>query len=316
MATTLQAAKCSQMSNPKSGTGQGGDRCVEATLAMIICTHHIGSWTEEQFADPEQVMYKITEAWNSGSDVSRLESGSRIDEYIKQNDTTGKLTVNTVSGFFANVQQIIDRGHIAYTGVNDYRKLRLLGGGNPYQWNPDTQPGPAGHVLLIVGYDNGVIVHDPLRNTVDGQPAEYSVTAFEDAGWQVIGEIMAPSLEPPPTDTTHVIAPGETFWGIAGAVYGDNTLYPILEAANPEMNPRMLHIGAVMVIPPKPADGKVPPTALPPSARQHTIVAGDTFWSLAETYYGDGRQYTKIEAANPGFNSYNLPIGGTLVIPA
>lgn len=250
MGKTLEhIAKCSQMSNPKAGTGQGGDRCVEATAAMIDATYILGPKAKAGM-EPEGLMYAFTEEWNQGRDVSALESGTRIDDFLKEYN----ISVNHVSGFFANVQSIIDRGHIAYTGVNDYRKLRLVGGGNPYQWNPATQP-PAGHVLLIVGYDSGVIVHDPLRAAPDGQPAEYSVTSFEEAGWDEIAEVMGPRLDSA-EQRTWVLKPGNTFPSLAAFFYGqdDPRLVKLLIDANPGINPAAMPIGATIQVPPMPAD--------------------------------------------------------------
>ncbi len=50
--------------------------------------------------------------------------------------------------------------------------------------------------------------------------------------------------------------------------------------------------------------------------RTHTIVAGDTFWDLAEEYYGDGQLWRRIADANPDARARGLTIGETLVIPA
>lgn len=246
MSKILVAAKCSQMSNPKAGTGSGGDRCVEATCAMIDATYKYGPKAAAG-ADPETLMADFVQEWNgTGAVNSAMEPNSRIDDFLKEYD----ITVNAVSGFFSNVQQIVDRGHIAYTQVNDYRKLELLGGGNPYQWDAASQPA-AGHMLLVVGYGNGVVVHDPLR-AIGGMPAEYSVTAFEAAGWNTIGEIMGAALSdgtPSPGPEEHVIKGGETLWALTD---GNMAWIDAIIAANPGLNPRMLHIGSTIIIPPEP----------------------------------------------------------------
>lgn len=249
MSKILEAAKCSQMSNPKSGTGSGGDRCVEATCAMIDATYKYGPRAAAG-ADVESIMYGFVAEWNGpGKVVSALESGQRIVDFLKEYS----VEVNAVNGIFSNVQNIVERGHIAYTGVSDYRQLRLVGGGNPYQWNPETQPGPAGHVLLIVGYDDGVVVHDPLR-AIGGMPASYSITSFEAAGWETIGEVMGVSLAPPAEAIEYRIQPGNTLWALAEHYYGDGEMYHVLVEANPGINPRMLHIGQIITIPPKPGN--------------------------------------------------------------
>lgn len=48
----------------------------------------------------------------------------------------------------------------------------------------------------------------------------------------------------------------------------------------------------------------------------HVIVAGDTFWDLAVTYYKDGAKWHAIADANPGIKPRFMPIGKTLTIPA
>lgn len=243
-------AKCSQMSSPKTGTGQGGDRCCEATLAMIDKTYKLGPKAKAG-EDAEALMYAFTALWNHGATSSALEPTSRIDDFMSGRGA--EWGTQRWNGNFANVQTVVDRGHVAYAFVRDYRHLRLLGGANPFAWNPERES-PAGHILLIVGYGDGVIVHDPLRG-LDGQPAEYSVTSFEACGWESVGEIVGPRLDQElPAPFEWKIVGGATFWSAADHFYGDTSPDAIsfLEKANPHLNPRALPIGGVMLIPPKP----------------------------------------------------------------
>jgi nucleoid-associated protein YgaU len=48
----------------------------------------------------------------------------------------------------------------------------------------------------------------------------------------------------------------------------------------------------------------------------YTVVSGDTFFSIAQKFYGDGNKYTLIEQANHGVDPNNLQIGQVLNIPA
>ena len=51
--------------------------------------------------------------------------------------------------------------------------------------------------------------------------------------------------------------------------------------------------------------------------KTHTVQSGDTLWGIAKKYYGNGSQYTKIAAANPGIKTPNLIYPGqVLTIPA
>ena len=50
--------------------------------------------------------------------------------------------------------------------------------------------------------------------------------------------------------------------------------------------------------------------------KTHTVQSGDTLWGIAKKYYGNGSQYTKIAAANPGIKNPNLiSPGQVLTIP-
>jgi len=42
------------------------------------------------------------------------------------------------------------------------------------------------------------------------------------------------------------------------------------------------------------------PQPEPPAQRTYTVVAGDSLWKIAAHYYGNGVEYPKIIAANPG----------------
>ncbi len=75
----------------------------------------------------------------------------------------------------------------------------------------------------------------------------------------------------------------------------------------------------------KPTEPKAPPTAAAPrsehvedTSHYHVVRAGDDLWSLAERYYGDGRDWRKIATANPKIltgGPDRLHIGWRLKIP-
>jgi 5'-nucleotidase len=58
------------------------------------------------------------------------------------------------------------------------------------------------------------------------------------------------------------------------------------------------------------------PAADTMAGKQHVIAAGDNFWDLAKTYYGDATMWTMIAETNPSANPKDLVIGETLSIPA
>ena len=47
----------------------------------------------------------------------------------------------------------------------------------------------------------------------------------------------------------------------------------------------------------------------------YVIVDGDTYWDLAEKFYGDSNMWKKLDAANPGYRASGLEVGGTLIVP-
>jgi 5'-nucleotidase len=81
---------------------------------------------------------------------------------------------------------------------------------------------------------------------------------------------------------------------------------PKVEASQPASSPAANAASAT-------ADAKQPATQ--PEAT-HVVVAGDNFWKLARTLYGDPALWPKIARANPAFRAKALPVGATLNIPA
>ncbi|HJY45811.1 MAG TPA: LysM peptidoglycan-binding domain-containing protein, partial [Propionibacteriaceae bacterium] len=73
----------------------------------------------------------------------------------------------------------------------------------------------------------------------------------------------------------------------------------------------------------EPAETQAPAQAAPRTepvdhAKHHVVHAGDDLWSLAERYYGDGREWRKIAAANPTVltgGPDRLQVGWRLRIP-
>ncbi|MGO4563541.1 5'-nucleotidase C-terminal domain-containing protein [Rhizobium sp. 2YAF20] len=78
-----------------------------------------------------------------------------------------------------------------------------------------------------------------------------------------------------------------------------------------------------------PAPAPAPVTPPPPAAKTeamkpaepiktpttHVIAAGDTFWVLAKTFYGDAGLWRKLAAANRHLNPRHLPVGHELKVP-
>ncbi|NKL87792.1 LysM peptidoglycan-binding domain-containing protein, partial [Rhizobium leguminosarum] len=65
---------------------------------------------------------------------------------------------------------------------------------------------------------------------------------------------------------------------------------------------------------PAPAPAASTPAATTPST--HVIAAGDTFWDLAVTFYGDGTLWRKLSEANGSPNPRHLTVGKEIEVPA
>jgi nucleoid-associated protein YgaU len=50
-------------------------------------------------------------------------------------------------------------------------------------------------------------------------------------------------------------------------------------------------------------------------ARRYTIRKDETLWSIARRFYGNGKYYSRIEKANPGFSHDTMKPGQVITIP-
>jgi hypothetical protein len=210
-------ARVSQMDHPQQGTGSGGDRCTESVATMIDVTYKIGP-SARAGIDPERIMYDFTEWLNKGSNVSGLEDPIWIADWVKQH-SGGKISVGAIGpASFEDAKACVERGHIAVLQVNDYSQLRTYDNKDPFQWNPVGKH--AGHVLLLLGYDDDyqgfgqtLIVNDPLRGIV-GQPCDYSLSSIKAAGLIHLREVNGPPLitSTPTAADSHFIQKDADTW--------------------------------------------------------------------------------------------------------
>ena len=109
-----------------------------------------------------------------------------------------------------------------------------------------------------------------------------------------------------PGGVFYTIAAGDTLYGLAGRY---NTTVEAIIRANPGIDPNRLYIGQRICIP---ETGAPPGPGRCPGGFYHTIVAGDTLYSIAIRYN------TTVEAiirANPGIDPNRLYIGQRICIP-
>jgi nucleoid-associated protein YgaU len=108
---------------------------------------------------------------------------------------------------------------------------------------------------------------------------------------------------------TYVTNAGDSLTSIADEVYGDGTRWSEIYEANRKAigdDPNLIQVGVTLTIP---DDG----------AATYVTVAGDTLWSIAERFYGDGSRWSEIYEANRktiGDDPDKLGAGLTLTIPA
>jgi len=126
-------------------------------------------------------------------------------------------------------------------------------------------------------------------------------------------------VETPPAITStpkkYTVRKGDTLESIAKEFYGDAGKWPLIQKANDNIHPRKLRIGMILIIPDISAETK-PQSTTTPAGKTHTIVKGDSLWSIAQKYYGDGKKYELIMKANNISDSNEpLTVGRVLKIP-
>lgn len=129
--------------------------------------------------------------------------------------------------------------------------------------------------------------------------------------------IRLPGLDAPQRFAAGLLISVITMISVPQAVQADRHPDPPAAAT-----PAPPHLAPLTV---KPAEERIPQTLAAPRATQaddkahrHVVQAGDDLWSLAERYYGDGRDWRKIAAANPTVltgGPDRLQVGWRLRIP-
>ena len=129
---------------------------------------------------------------------------------------------------------------------------------------------------------------------------------------------------PPPTQPTeYTVASGDSFWTIAGKVYGEPGLFDAIVKANPTVDPLSLRPGMKIHVPAKPT--KTTTTAShrrsnDPNAEVYVVKRGDALWNIAKPYATARGTSTPamvqaIQDANPGLDPMKLRPNDEIVIP-
>ena len=137
------------------------------------------------------------------------------------------------------------------------------------------------------------------------------------------------------SESTYVVKKGDSFESISKSIYGTTTKWREIAKANPTVDPTRMKIGAKLRIPAAGASvstetsiasassstssssskSSTKSAAGSTSGGTHVIAKGDTFSSLARSYYGDSKFWKAIAKANPKISEKSLAIGTKIAIP-
>ena len=102
---------------------------------------------------------------------------------------------------------------------------------------------------------------------------------------------------------------------ITGAIYiGPDTGPAVSMEAATNAPPPAVDTGGTYA-PPTPAGTVAPAPGAPAGSSVHLVKRGDTLWSIAQRYYGDGRRWGDIARANGLTNPKKLAVGQRLTLP-
>jgi nucleoid-associated protein YgaU len=131
-------------------------------------------------------------------------------------------------------------------------------------------------------------------------------------------------VPPPPQPKEYTVASGDSFWTIAGKIYGDASLFHVIQAANPKVGEFGLQPGMKLQIPSKPVSRTVrrerANRPADPNTEVYVIKRGDVLWNIAKPYARArgkeiGAMVAAIQEANPGLDPERLKVDAEIVIP-
>lgn len=129
-----------------------------------------------------------------------------------------------------------------------------------------------------------------LGTGVSAHTRAAAATRDANANWQdVVAHLPANKIEEPAAPTPSGARPGADAPKVATI---DHDAALIEEAKKRGVEIQSLTMTDTI------ATGDAPAQPAPAPVREHVIREGDTLWSIAQKYYGDGRLHTRLEEAN------------------
>jgi nucleoid-associated protein YgaU len=136
----------------------------------------------------------------------------------------------------------------------------------------------------------------------------------------------APEAKPVPVTRTHVIQTGDTFADLAEQYYGSRAAryVSLLMQANPDVDPRRMHVGSEVVIPSPESDVSTEAAAaerpaVSAATGTYRVQEGDTLYAIARKLSGNGERYRELYALNRsliGGDANRLRPGMVLRVPS
>lgn len=176
-------------------------------------------------------------------------------------------------------------------------------------------------------------VVDPLNGEsasqeVDPVPVSGGEPEAVSPGEAPVASGEAPRLIPPEF-TEYTVRRGDDIMSIAGRLYGTTRHWQAIGKANPEVDPRKLRAGQVLLIPKDPSNiqgvvvnAEEPADEVTPGVSdegvEYVVLKNDSLWKIAKSVYGDGTKWPVIRDANRalvGDEGEKLRPGMTLRVP-
>ncbi len=238
----------------------------------------LGEISQHYYGTSKQ--WKAIQKANAGVDPSNLQKGT-------------KLTIPPLEKTEAAPAPVAGPGERTYTlkSGDTYYTVAKAQLGNASRWNE----------LLKL---NGIPAEELRPGRVIKLPAKANA-------------VVAVAPEAPVAGNVHVVGSGDTLAEISQKHYGTTKRWKEILKANPGIDPEGLKVGQKVVLPDLPANTAVEkPAPASDDGATYTVKANDTFQVIAQSQLGDGKQWKKIQALNPGVESSNLRIGQKLKMPA